>query len=186
MPSPWQLRHARRVLRGGGVIAYPTEAVYGLGCDPLDPHAVERLLALKERPVDKGLILVAARFDQLTPFLRPLTADIRQRVEPTWPGPVTWLLPAAPNTPWWLTGAHDSLAVRVTAHPGTAALCKAFGGPLVSTSATLAGHPPARTALTVRRVFGDAVDYILPGELGDAKRPSEIRDAVSGHVLRQG
>lgn len=184
MISPWHLRVARDVLRHGGVVAYPTEAVYGLGCDPQSWQAVEKLLRLKRRPAAKGLILVAASFEQLAPYVAPLTDDIARRVLPTWPGPYTWLLPAAQHTAPWLRGAHATIAVRVSNHPVVQALCQVFGGALVSTSANLAGRPPARDALTVRRVFGEQVDCILHGALGGLERPTSIRDARTGAVLR--
>ncbi|HEY0634877.1 MAG TPA: L-threonylcarbamoyladenylate synthase [Gammaproteobacteria bacterium] len=184
--TPWQLREAVRVLRSGGLIAYPTEAVYGLGCDPLDADAVVRLLELKQRPWQKGLILIAAELAQLEPYLLPLDDAMRARVAPTWPGPNTWLLPARPETPWWLRGEHDTLAVRVTAHPTAAALCHAFGGPIVSTSANLAGKAPATSPLAVRNAFGDQIDYIVHAPLGGAGRPTQIRDGCSGEIVREG
>jgi L-threonylcarbamoyladenylate synthase len=180
-----KLRHATRVLRAGGVIAYPTEAVFGLGCDPLNQAAVLRLLAIKQRPIDKGLILIAHRLEQLLPFLRPLSADVEQRLRETWPGPVTWLLPARPAAPRWLRGRHSTLAVRVTAHPLAAALCEAFGGPIVSTSANASGRPPARSALQTR-LRCPGVDLILSGATGGLARPTPIRDALSGAVYRPG
>ncbi len=174
------------MLGAGGVIAYPTEAVYGLGCDPLNGHAVHRLLALKRRPVKKGLILIAAHADQLTPYVESLPAAQRAAIEASWPGPVTWLLPAREGCPAWLRGEHETIAVRVTDHPLVAALCHAYGGALVSTSANRAGQPPARSALGVRRIFRFGVDFILHGETGALARPTEIRDACSGRVIRQG
>lgn len=172
------------MLRRGGVVAYPTEGVYGLGCDPLDAGAAERLAALKGRPRGKGLIVIAAHLDSLRPLLAPLPPDVERRVGAAWPGPVTWVLPAAPGTPAWLTGGRPGLAVRVTAHPLAAALCRAVGGPIVSTSANRSGRRPARTALAVRRAFGAAVDVVLSGPLGGSAGPSEIRDAASGRVVR--
>jgi L-threonylcarbamoyladenylate synthase len=167
----------------GAVIAYPTEAVYGLGCDPWDACAVRRILEIKRRPEHKGLILIAADFSQLEPFVEPLEASVMSRIWPTWPGPVTWLLPARSVTPHWLTGRHDTLAVRVTAHPLAAALCRT-AGPLVSTSANRGGHPPARSALQVRlRLDGD-VDDILAGDCGGRAQPSTIRDGRTGEVIR--
>lgn len=182
--SPWHLRVACHVLRHGGVVAYPTEAVYGLGCDPQSSEAVEKLLRLKRRPLAKGLILVAGSLAQLTPYIAPLTDEIAARVVPTWPGPFTWLLPAAATTAPWLRGEHATIAVRISDHPIVSALCNAFGGALVSTSANIAGRPPARDALAVRRVFGTGVDYILHGPLGGLERPTSIRDACTGRVLR--
>lgn len=186
MLQPWQMRRAVRTLHAGGVVAYPTEAVYGLGCDPLDFHAVQRLLALKRRPQHKGLILIGNDLEDFAPYLLPLSAEARARVEAVWPGPVTWLLPARPECPAWLRGAHDALAVRVPGHAGARALCAAFGGPLVSTSANRAGQRPARTPLAVRRNLGAGVDLVLHGPLGGRREPSEIRDLLSGRVLRPG
>jgi len=168
----------------GGLVAYPTEAVYGLGCDPRDRDAVGRLLALKARPEAKGLILIAAQWGQLEPYVRPLGPERMAIIHASWPGPVTWLLPARCDTPRWLTGEHQTLAVRVTAHPLAAALCARWGGPLVSTSANRAGRPPARSALAARLALGDGVDYILAGPCGGSPRPSSIRDGATGAVLR--
>ena len=182
--NDWQLRQAARVIHAGGLIAYPTEAVYGLGCDPLNAAAVQRLLALKGRPMDKGLILIAADIEQLRPFLLPLSTADEATVRATWPGPVTWLLPARPETPRWLRGSHDTLAVRITDHPLAAALCRQLGHPLVSTSANRSGQPPARTPLAVRRQFGRIVDLIISGPLGGHERPTLIRDLTTGRILR--
>lgn len=183
LPSPLHLRCAVQALRTGQVIAYPTEAVWGLGCDPFDERAVRRLLALKQRSEAKGLIIIAADTGQILPWLRALTTEQQQTVLATWPGPYTWVVPA-PEAPAWLRGRHASLALRVSAHPGVQALCRAWGGPLVSTSANLSGRPPARDTLELRRQFGDGLGYILPGRLGGDPKPTEIRDAVTGIVLR--
>jgi len=182
----WQLTQAVRTLREGGIIAYPTEAVFGLGCNPFNPEAVLRLLALKQRPLAKGLILIAADLDQLAPFMAPLSADDHARLEATWPGPVTWLVPARPETPGWLRGEHDTIAVRVTNHPVASILCRAAGHAIVSTSANPAGRPPARSALQVRRYFADRLDAFITGALGDEPRPTTIRDLTSGRLLRAG
>jgi L-threonylcarbamoyladenylate synthase len=184
--SNFKLREAVRALLGGGIVAYPTEAVYGLGCAPLNPDAVLRLLALKRRSVDKGLILVAADFSQLEPYLLPLDVALERQVVASWPGPVTWLLPVRPEVPGWLRGSHDTLAVRVSAHPVVRALCAAYGGPIVSTSANPAGRRPARNALTVQRMFGGGVDFILHAPLGGLERPTQIRDGRSGRIIRAG
>lgn len=182
--SPFALRRAAQVLRSGGIVAYPTEAVYGLGCDPLQPGAVERLLELKGRAAAKGLILIAADFAQLAPYVRLPDSTQMKPVLATWPGPHTWIFDAAAGLPWWLTGGRDSIAVRVTAHPGAAALCRAFGGALVSTSANRSGQRAARSPLAVRRQLPRGIDLILCGPLGGAARPTTIRDARSGALLR--
>lgn len=167
------------------MVAYPTEAVYGLGCDPLNEAAFARLLALKQRPGDKGVILIAAEEGQLRPYLGDLPEPMLQRLRQTWPGPVTWIVPAAPGVPAWLTGGRDTIAVRVTAHSMAAALCRAFGGALVSTSANRSGEEPARSAEEVRRQFGNRLDDILVGPLGGLERPTRICDARTGATIRE-
>ena len=184
--SPWPLKRAAETVRGGGVIAYPTEAVYGLGCDPLEEVAVARILEIKQRDAAKGLILIAAHIEQLLPFMAQLTADVTRKLEASWPGPVTWVVPAASHVPAWLTGGRSTLAVRVSAHPVVRTLCEACDMALVSTSANRSGQSPARTGLMVRTQLGDAVDCIVPGEVGGLDKPTEIRDALSGRVLRAG
>ena len=179
-----QLCRIRRILLAGGVVAYPTEGVYGLGCDPDDARAVGRVLILKKRPLGKGLILVASQFHQLDRYLAPVAPELVQRALATWPGPVTWLWPARPWVPVWLRGHHTCLAVRVSAHPVVVALCEALGGPLVSTSANKSGRPPARSKHVLRRSFGRQVDAIVPGQCGNRGRPSEIRDLLSNTVVR--
>lgn len=183
--SDWHLLQAVRCLQRGGLLAYPTEAVWGLGCDPLKLDTVRRLLGLKQRPIGKGLILIAAHFADLEPFLAPLHQSVYNRVMASWPGPVTWLLPAQSWVPIELRGANETLAVRVTAHPLARSLCEAFGGALVSTSANPARRQPARSPLQVRNYFGSQI-RLLPGTTGGAAAPSEIRDARSGKVLRPG
>jgi L-threonylcarbamoyladenylate synthase len=186
MVSSWHLKRASSVVRNGGIIAYPTEAVYGLGCDPLNAETVLRLLELKQRDPDKGLILIASNMGQLQPYLAPLAANVLRKVKATWPGPVTWLLPARPETPWWIRGRHETIAVRVTAHPLASALCEAVGHALVSTSANISNRPPARNPLSVQRIFGDEAGYIVHGDTGGLRKPTEIRDAVGGWTVRKG
>lgn len=178
------LQLARRELACGGVVAYPTEAVWGLGCEPLNRHAFERLIELKQRPLHKGVILIAAEFEQLETFIAPVPKAKLNPALDSWPGPHTWLMPAAEWVPKYLTGGRATLAVRVTAHPVAAALCRKYCGPIVSTSANISGRPPARTALQVRRMFGGRLDYILPGETGGLAKPTTIRDLVTGKLLR--
>lgn len=181
----WHDRLAVAVLRRGGVIACPTEAVYGLSCLAGDRRAVERILCLKRRPASKGLIVVAAAEAQLADLVDLQNSPFLEQIRASWPGPVSWILPRDASVPYWLSGDHSGLAVRVTAHPRLAELCRACG-PLVSTSANLAGTAPARDALRVRAYFGDRLDHILPGPTGGAGAPSMIRDGCSGEVLRSG
>jgi L-threonylcarbamoyladenylate synthase len=182
MTSGFRLREAARLIHRGGVVACPTEAVYGLSCDPLDPRAVMHLLRLKRRPVEKGLILLAAHIEQLRPFAL-LEGDWMEPVLASWPGPATWLLPARPDLPYWINGGRDTVACRVTAHPLAAALCDAAGQALISTSANRAGRPPARSPVQVRLRCPGA-DAILCGKLGHLERPTPIRDPRSGAQVR--
>jgi len=175
---------AARILANGGVVSYPTEAVYGLGCDPWSQDAVERIVAIKGRGPAKGLILIASNITQLLPFVEPLPASRMAEILATWPGPNTWLLPARSTTPSWLTGSFDTLAVRITAHPLAGGLCRAYGGALVSTSANRTERPPARSAFEVRLALDQLPDFILAGPCGGASRPSTIRDGRTGAVLR--
>jgi L-threonylcarbamoyladenylate synthase len=179
-----QLRAAARVIADGGIVAYPTESVYGLGCDPRRTATVRRLLRLKRRDPKLGLILIAADERQLEPYVDLECAPGVQRARATWPGPYTWLLRARAEVSPWLRGAHDTIAVRVTAHAGAAALCRYARRALVSTSANRHDRPPARSTAAVRREFGAAVDFGLQGPLGGLPAPTEIRDAATGRVVR--
>jgi len=169
------------------VIAYPTEAVFGLGCDPDSELAVEELLGLKRRPREKGLILIADNYQQLLPYIddSALTDEQRATIFSQWPGPVTWVMPAQATTPSWLTGQFSTLAVRVTDHPLVKELCSRFGKPLVSTSANLSGLEPCRFAEEFKQQFGDEFP-VLEGNVGGRQNPSEIKDALTGHLFRQG
>ncbi len=178
------LKHAAEAIKGGGIVAYPTESVFGLGCDPLNHSAIERLLELKHRNADQGLILIAATPSQLEPFIEDIEPLRWQSVLRTWPGPATWLMPAKASINRILTGKHDTLAVRVTAHRIASDLCLACDSALVSTSANVSGQPPARDAREVKAYFGIRLDYILEGAVGSLGNPTEIRDALSGKVIR--
>lgn len=172
-------------LTQGEVIAYPTEAVFGLGCDPDDEHAVHQLLTLKQRPIEKGLILIAANYQQLLPYIRDdlLSDEQRERMFSHWPGPVTFVVPAV--TVPWLTGKFTSIAIRVTDHPQVQRLCTAFGKPIVSTSANLSGEPPARNWQEVKRQFGQDFPVFI-SETGGRINPSTIRDVITGELVREG
>jgi len=182
---PPRLRQAAAVLHAGGVIAYPTEGVYGLGCRPDDPQAVERLLRLKQRPVAAGLILIAASLGQLEDWIQPDRRESRALATPPG-GPVTWLVTAGPLTPGWITGGRATVAVRITRHPVARGLCLAAGLPLVSTSANRRGKPPARSALGARLRFGRQLDLVVGGATGGAAGPTAIREAASGRLVRAG
>lgn len=175
--------NAVAALKRDGIIAYPTEAVYGLGCDPHNETAVLKLLALKQRDVNKGLLLIAADFQQIVHYLAPVTSSQLQAALDSWPGPFTWVFPATSHVPAWIRGNHDTVAVRVTAHPIAKQLCQLFG-PLVSTSANIQHQAPAMSAEQVQAIFPTGVDVIVPGELGGETKPTQIRDVITGKVLR--
>lgn len=180
------LQLATAVLRRGGVVAYPTEGVYGLGCNPRNPRAVRKILRLKKRSWRQGLILIGAHWRHVEPWVDTFDEQAVARARATWPGPRTWLLPARKGTARWLRGEHATIAVRVTAHPLAAALCRRFNSAIVSTSANIHGRPPAVNAAQVRRLFGERVDAVLPGRLGGLRGPTEIRDARTGELVRAG
>lgn len=184
MTSRLAIARAARVVRGGGVIAYPTEAVFGLGCNPRDRAAVMRLLAIKRRSWRKGLILLAANLEQIEPYVVLPPEPRRTDVLATWPGPHTWVLTARAAAPRWITGGRDGLAVRVTAHPIARDLCLAFGAAVVSTSANVSRRPAHRRLLRLRRDLGAKLDYVLAGPLGASAEPTSITDARSGRLLR--
>ncbi|WP_338116774.1 L-threonylcarbamoyladenylate synthase [Vibrio tubiashii] len=179
---------ALNALMDGEVIAYPTEGVFGVGCDPDNSEAVRKLLDLKQRPADKGLILIAASYQQLIPYIdeSQLTQEQLIRVKQSWPGPVTWIMPSSERVSRWVSGQHQSIAVRVTDHPLVQKMCNAFGKPLTSTSANLSGQPPCMTSEEVYMQFGYDQIAVLEGQTGGREKPSEIRDAKSLQVLRQG
>ncbi|QNI01984.1 Sua5/YciO/YrdC/YwlC family protein [Halomonas sp. SH5A2] len=184
MTTAAELDKAVRALRNGGVIACPTEAVWGLSCDPDNDEALAQLMRLKVRDPAKGVILVAASIGQFQPWLTQLPLALHAPLIASWPGPNTWLVPDNGRSHGLVRGAHSKVALRVTDHPLMQALCEAFGGPLVSTSANVAGDPPATHADDVRAIFGDQLAAIIDGELGGNQRPSKIRDLVSGSVIR--
>jgi L-threonylcarbamoyladenylate synthase len=171
-------------LRNGKVIAYPTEAVFGLGCDPRNETAVGHLLGLKHRPASAGLILIGNDFSQFSSWVSQVSPQQLKLAQETWPGPVTWLFPRGENVPDMVAGDHDSIAIRVTAHEPCIRLCEAFGGPLISTSANPHSAPPARSSGEIESYFGSFLGGILEGPLGGRQSTSEIRDLRTGESLR--
>ena len=172
-------------LKQGNIIAYPTEAVWGLGCDPYNETAVNKILRVKGRSINKGLILIGGSVDQFEPLLSGLDIEHRDTLDASWPGHVTWLVPD-PNhlIPQWIKGSHQSVAIRVTAHPVAQKLCSTFAGPLVSTSANVAGEVEIRSRIILEDKFSDHIACIVDGEIGQAVKPSEMRELFSGNVIR--
>jgi L-threonylcarbamoyladenylate synthase len=177
------LEQAIITCKQGGIIAYPTEAVFGLGCLPDCEDAVQRILKLKQRSIKKGLILVASQVKQLESYVDFGKLNDLQKILQSWPGPVTWLIPAREETPDWLTGEHETLAVRVSSHPVVHALCEELG-PIVSTSANPGGVTPALSDRTVLAYFDTNIDYVMPAKITNNMNPTEIRDAQTGNIIR--
>ena len=171
-------------LKNGGVIAYPTESCYGLGCDPDNRRAVQRILKLKQRPQHKGLILIASDYRQVARYLQALTLEQQQRLKEAGAQAITYLMPVLPSCPRWLRGTHDTLAVRFTAHPIAKQLCRSAGSALVSTSANRSGCKPAKTYAQCLRLFGKKV-WVLPGRVGKRKQPSTIKAWGDGKIIRE-
>lgn len=181
--SAWHVNQAVSCMGPGAVIAYPTEAVYGLGCDPWDSEAVTRIFKLKRRPQEKGLIIIGSDIDQLSRLVEMPENERLDEILASWPGPVTWVLPALESAPDWLKSDTNTLAVRIPGHDIARQLCEAIG-PLISTSANISGQPPARDPETIRKYFGDELDYVVPGEVDLEANPSQIRDGKTGTVIR--
>ena len=177
---------ARTAFSTGELLAYPTEAVFGLGCDPRNEKAVQKLLELKQRPLEKGVILLAADYSQLVAYVADLKIpqDKRFSVFSHWPGPITLVLPASERTPKWLTGGRDTIAVRVTAHEPARQLCKALGSAIVSTSANVAGEAPLTTASAVREAFGEQIAWVMDAPVGTLAAPTKIIDPLTNSVVR--
>ena len=177
---------AQQAFTEGGVLSYPTEAVFGLGCDPDNINAVNQLLALKQRPVSKGLILLAGEFEQLSPYLdlSNVTREQLTQILARWPDGITQVLPAAKTIPSYLTGNFTTIAVRLTTQSDVVSLCAETGKPIVSTSANFSGQPPAKTWQEVEHSLGDHLDYIIKGHTLKFEKPSTIIDGLSGNVFR--
>jgi L-threonylcarbamoyladenylate synthase len=176
------IEEARIVVQQGGVLAYPTEAVYGLGCDAFNPNAVQAIRALKGRDATKAFIVLIADWSQLYSLISPLTNEQLSRLHETWPGFVTWVFPMSTTCPEWLGSEQKSIAIRMSAHPVAQALAALT--PIISTSANLSGHPPATTAEQVIQQFTTGIDAMVNGRIGEFIKPSEIFDVRTGQQLR--
>lgn len=176
------VEEARPLLQHGGIIAYPTEAVYGLGCDPFNRQSVEEIQTLKGRDAEKGFILLIADWPQLFPLINPITEEQLARVRQTWPGFVTWVFPKAPTLPEWITGGRDSIAIRMSTHPIARAL--STFQPILSTSANLSGEAPACSEEALLKQFPTGIDALISGQLGRMSKPSPIYAIQDGRQLR--
>lgn len=180
----WPIYQASKILHNAGVIAYPTETVWGLGCDPFNESALARVIQIKKRDAHKGLILVAASIEQFDFLLHDTDAHTIKTLKASWPGAVTWLVPHKCRVSTLVHGQFDTVAIRVSSHPMVQQLCKEFGGPIVSTSANFSGKPTVRSAVQAQAVLGQYLDFILSGPVGLANAPSRIIDMQTGRVIR--
>ncbi len=173
------------IMRDGGVIACPTESVFGLSCDPFNRDAVLKLLAIKSRDPQKGLLLVASQFEQLKDLLCLEGLDVHKinQALMTWPGPYTWVFPASSKAPRWITGRFSTIAVRVTHHPVVKSLCDNFG-PMVTTSANSEGGEPAKNVHEVLEALPKGIDALIDAEVGTLSQPTQIRDVETGKIIR--
>ena len=181
--SPWALNRLSGAIAAGAVIGYPTDTIWGFGCDPLNAASVAHILQIKRRPVEMGVILLSSRLEYCEPFVR-IPAERRAEIESPAATPTTWLIDASPACPEWIRGRHPTVAIRITDHPVLEALCAGFGRPLVSTSANRSGRPTVRNALQMRRQFGDELDAIVTGFDTGGSKASRIQSLASGQLLR--
>lgn len=180
-----KIQAAVDTLNKGGVIAYPTEAVFGLGCDPLNEVALQNIIDIKGRDAHKGFILIASSQLQLSDFMAPVSAERQQQLNKHWPGPVTYVVPTAESiSGTLLTGFRNTLAVRVSSHPVVVALCEHYGGAIVSTSANRSGELALRTANDVVKELENSVNSVVDETVGELASPTKIYDLISGNQLR--
>ncbi len=184
MISDSQLCQAIDVIKSGGIIAYPTESVFGLGCDPFNEKAVKKLLLLKQRSVEKGLILIASHIQQILPLIQPKDANDLARALKSWPGHNTWVFPKSKLVPSWISGEYNSIAIRLTKHPTVLQLCNRFSLPLVSTSANLSNQLDLNSIKDIKAAFGDKIQFYIDAPTGNNKKPSTIRDAHTLKTIR--
>jgi len=182
MLSKFHIIKAVHIIKNNGVIAYPTESVYGLGCDPLSEWAVNKILQLKHRPVEKGLIIIAANISQLLPYIDICPQDIKEITD--YASPMTWLVNKSKLTPVWISGEHHKVAIRISQHPDVISLCNKLGHPIVSTSANPAKLTPASNVIQARRYFSESIDLYLSGATGQLKKPTPITDLETRQVIR--
>lgn len=179
------IKKAVQLLKSGDVIAYPTESVYGFGCDPFNPDAVAKLLQLKNREIKKGFILVATEWEQVEHLVAQVSPMLLSQIQNSWPGPTTWIFPVDPSVPEWICGNNGNIAIRISDHPIIRDICNAFDGPIISTSANTKGNIPTRDYFTTKMLFQNDVAFIVEGKTGGLRKPTTIKDAITGDILRE-
>ncbi len=175
------------LLQSGAIIAYPTESMYGFGCDPRQYAAVQALLHLKQRAEAKGLLLVSGEFAHLAPYIALDQVSVAQwdAIWAHWPGFRTYIFPASVSAPSWITGEHSGIALRLSQHPVITQLSQAFGHPIVSTSANYTSQPPIVSLKELRDVF-PGVAGVVEGDVGEYRQASTIQDVLTGKIFRAG
>jgi len=183
MASDFSIRHAAHIIKNGGIIAYPTDTIYGLGCDPYNREAVEEINNIKQRPLNKQFILLAGNIDQIKPLTLISKQEekiIAQNLEPT-----SWVVTASPKAPLWLIDAENTLTIRISKHDDVKKLCHALGHAIISTSANISGKTPAKNALELHKYFHHSVDKIILSNNKQASKASKIIRLCDNHVIRQ-
>jgi len=177
-----KITQAMATLQAGGVLAYPTESVYGLGCAAADRVAVRRIVELKQRSPSMGLITLIANLEQVEDWLDSRYSHLWDKACASWPNAITWLFPCSDRAPVWLTGGTHRIALRRPAHALALALCEDIA--IVSTSANPSQFPAAQSSEQVLAYFPQGVDTILVGECGGRSEPSQIIDLISDKISR--
>ncbi len=182
MASDFSIRHAAHVIRDGGIIAYPTDTIYGLGCDPYNAQAVHNINLLKQRPLNKQFILLAGDIEQIKPLIildKKQQTKIMHTSEPT-----SWIADASPQAPAWLTEQYNTLSIRISNHATVKKLCAALGHAIISTSANPSEKKPARNSLELHQYFHGRIDKILASQQKLSARPSKIIRLCDNRVIR--
>jgi len=175
------IKQAITSLKQGHLLAYPTESMYGIGTDPYNNQAVESLKDLKERGT-KGFILIASAWVQVADWVDLPKRNLLSKALKSWPGPVTWIMPASKQAPKAIIGPNNTLAIRIPDHPICQQLCQSFGGAIISTSANPKGEEPAKNHQAVANYFKH-VD-ILIGDIGNRTKPSTVKNILTNEIYR--
>ena len=183
-----QLQHAVAILAGGGVVAYPTDTVYGLGADALNEEAVNRIYRIKQRPFDQPLPLLISDISEMTDLVDGISEAGNALAHHFFPGGLTLVFRKSSSVPAWVSVGGDTVALRIPNHPITLALIRGLGKPLIGTSANLSGSPSSTSAEEVREQLGDSIDFIIDGGICPGGIDSTIVDVTgeSPEIVREG
>ncbi len=187
-PDPLQIEAAAVVVRRGGIVLYPTDTVYGLGCSGLRADTLARLFELKQRPPERGVLLLIPELAWVERCARSVPAEFFPLAEALWPGPVTFLLPASPQLPALIAGDQAKVGLRQPELPYLRSWIEAIGAPLVSSSANISGQPLPRSIEELATLFGDRVDLFLEvAEMAEAKASTVVDLCTEpAQIVREG